>query len=235
MASRQAILQRARMLSSDVRELTLDPGPGFTFVPGQWVSLKLPSPDGGEILPRSYSIASWPRADGCIDLAVTRVSDGPGSNILHELSPGAVVTMSHAQGFFTMPDSLPRAALLVATGTGVAPLRAMVHAAHERGTAHRVTLLLGVRSLADVLYRDDFMALARTHPGFTFEPTLSRPSAPWTGRTGYVQSHLRELTQALAPCDVYVCGVSAMVQDVRRVLKDDLGFTRENIHTERYD
>ncbi len=235
MSLRQATLRAARMLSPDVREITVDPGPGFTFVPGQWVSLRLPQDGASEPLARSYSIASWPRPDGCLDLAVTRVTDGPGSNYLHEIAPGVTLPMTHAQGFFTLPDTLPRAVLMVATGTGVAPLRSMLHAAFEHGNDCPITLLFGVRTADDLIYRPEFEALARQHRHFRFVPTLSRPTESWSGRTGYVQTHLRDLAAPLGPCDVYVCGLSAMIKDVRRVLKDDLGFTREHIHTERYD
>ena len=223
------------MLSPDVRELTFDPGPGFAFTPGQWVSLRIPRPDDAEPLSRSYSIASWPRSDGGIDLAVTRVTEGPGSEYLHQITPGATLAMTHAQGFFTMPQPLPRPVLMVATGTGVAPLRSMLHAAFEQDNPHPITLLFGVRTEVDLLYRQEFEALARNHSLFRFEPTLSRPGDGWAGRSGYVQTHLADLTASLGPCDVYVCGLHAMINGVRKVLKDTLGFTRENIHTERYD
>lgn len=224
------------MLSSDVRALTLDPGEGFTFTPGQWVSLKIPRAEG-DPLPRSYSIASAPRADGCFDLAVTRVEGGPGSTWLHTAQPGATLAMSEATGFFTLPAQLPRPVLLVATGTGVAPMRAMLQAALRDGAAAvPFVLLFGVRTEADVLFADEFRALAARGPGFRFEPTLSRADDLHGGRAGYVQGHVPGLVRDLGgDCDVYVCGLNAMIKEVRRVLKEDLGFTRDRIHTERYD
>jgi ferredoxin-NADP reductase len=232
---RDARLTGARMLSPTVRELTFDPGPGFTFVPGQWVSFRIPQP-GGEMIPRAYSIASAPRADCCFDVAVTRVQGGPGSQFLHTVDPGATLTMTHAQGFFTL-NPVVRPVLMVATGTGVSPLRSMLlDAAQTREGEGPFVLLFGVRTEQDILYRDEFEALARDWPAFRFEPSLSRGSEQWQGRRGYVQTHVPELVRALGgDCDVYVCGLNKMIKEVRRVLKEDLGFSRERIHTERYD
>jgi ferredoxin-NADP reductase len=232
---RVATLTAARMLSPSVRELTIDPGPGFSFAPGQWVSLRLPQP-GQEELARAYSIASAPRADGTFDLAVTRVDGGAGSAFLHTIESGASLRLTQAQGFFTL-NPVVRPVLFVGTGTGVAPLRSMLTAHSEDpepGT--RFALLFGVRAEQDLLYREEFEALARRWPAFRFVPTLSRGSEAWPGRRGYVQTHLVEMVRELGgACDVYVCGLNRMIKEVRRVLKDDLGFTRERIHSERYD
>lgn len=225
---REATLVAARPLSDNVRELTLDPGAGFAFTPGQWVSVKVPSPDGAPIA-RSYSIASAPRPDGRFDLAVTRVEGGPGSTFLHAMAPGDVVTAGDPMGFFTLPSQLARPLLLVATGTGVAPFRAMLQAMGTAGPGVPVTLLFGARTERDLLYADELRAL----PWLRLVPTLSRADDAWPGLRGYVQAHLAAC--ALDGADAWVCGRSAMIRDVRKALKESLGFTRERVHTERFD
>lgn len=225
---REATLRAARTLSDNVRELTLDPGAGFAFTPGQWVSVKIPSPDGAP-LARSYSIASAPRPDGCFDLAVTRVEGGPGSTFLHAMAVGDVVTVGEPMGFFTLPSELARPLLLVATGTGVAPFRAMLQAMGTSGPGVPVTLLFGARTERDLLYADELRAL----PWLRLVPTLSRADDVWTGLRGYVQAHLA--AHAAEGADAWVCGRSAMIRDARKALKESLGFTRERIHTERFD
>ncbi len=232
----EARLTAARMLSPTVRELTFDAGPAFRFVPGQWVSLWLPQPNG-EAISRAYSIASPPREDGRFDIAVTRVTGGPGSEFLHACEPGATFRMSQAQGFFTLEPPV-RPILMVATGTGISPLRSMLLAGARDPlvTAQSCVLLFGCRATPDLIYAADFEALAAKWPRFRFEPTLSRGGEGCDGRTGYVQLHVPELVRSLGgDCDVYACGLSKMVREVRAVLKEQLGFTRERIHTERYD
>jgi CDP-4-dehydro-6-deoxyglucose reductase, E3 len=231
-----ATVTSTRMLAPTVREITLDPGPGFAFVPGQWVSLRVPQP-GGEELGRAYSIASPPRDDGRFDLAVTRVEGGPGSSYLHTVEPGAVFQVTQAQGFFTLAQPT-RPVVMVGTGTGVAPLRSMLFSASREAQAPPMpfVLLFGVRTEQDILYRAEFEALEHTWAAFRFVPTLSRPAAGWAGRRGYVQVHLPEIIAALGgDCDVYACGLNRMLREVRRVLKEDLGLPRQRIHTERYD
>ena len=232
---RKAKLVRARTLTSTVRELTFDPGPDFTFDPGQWVSVRIPASEG-EDLARSYSIASAPRGDGTFDLAVTRVEKGPGSNFLHALEVGTSLPISRAQGFFTQ-DDFERPAVMVATGTGVSPFRSMLEHLDAAGAfPHSVTLLLGIRTKQDVLYGGEFEQMVARRPNLRFEPTLSRGDAEWTGRRGYVQSHLTELLDAYdRECDIYICGVSRMVKDVRKILKSELGITKDRIHSERFD
>jgi CDP-4-dehydro-6-deoxyglucose reductase, E3 len=233
----EARLTAARMLSPSVRELTFDPGPDFRFVAGQWVSFRIPLP-GQEEIGRAYSIASPPRSDGTFEIAVTKVPTGPGSTYLHSIEPGTSLRMTHAQGFFTL-NPVVRPVIMVATGTGVCPLRSMILDTDQdadREPDARFVLLFGVRTEEDILYRAQFETLASRWPGFSFVPSLSRGSDAWQGRRGYVQSHLAEWVHSVGgDCDVYVCGLNKMIREVRRVLKDELGFTRERIHTERYD
>lgn len=234
MAPRTASLVAARMLSRDVRELTFEPDVPLSFEPGQWVSLKIPRADGST-LARSYSIASAPRADGRFDLAVTLVDGGEGSTWLHSAQLGASLEVSDAAGFFTLPDPIARPLLMVATGTGVAPFRAMLQRLYALGDAPRVTLLFGARTEADLIYADEFRSLSSRHPEFHFEPTLSRAGEGHAGRSGYVQLHVPALAGELGECEAYACGLQAMVGEVRKVLKESLGFPRARIHTERYD
>ena len=226
----------AEMLSPSVRSLTFSVvGSDCVYVAGQWVNLYVPTPEGDAM--RAYSIASAPdpaRRDR-FEIAVTYVAGGPVSTALHALPLGARMEMDGPWGFFTRADAAPSSpAVFVGTGTGLSPLRAMLQEEVGRPGSPLV-LLFGCRTEADILYRDEIAAWAKQHPRFRYEVTLSRPSPDWPGRTGYVQAHLAELVGPLRPAHVYVCGLSRMVKDVRRILKEDLGLDRKSIHTERYD
>ena len=234
---------RARSLSPSVRELTFEreDGQPMLFEPGQWVNVTVPaaSDPTGEFK-RSYSFASAPDGSPSFDIAITRVQGGPVSTWLHAVEPGAVLPFSGPQGFFTRPASGGPPSLMVATGTGVTPMRSMIRAAIASGAEARIVLLLGVRHEEDMLYAPEFFELARDNAFFRFETTLSQPQDSWSGRRGYVQGHVPELWQELAARGVagphaYVCGLRRMVGSVRDMLRRDLALPREAVHTERYD
>ncbi len=231
---REAKLVAARMLSPEVRELTIDPGADFRFVAGQWVSFRIPAQ--GQVAARAYSIASAPRSDGPFQIAVTRVEQGLGSGYLHALELPAVLPMTGPEGLFRLEEPT-RPILMVATGTGVSPLRSMLLAAEDAGQElPPTTLLFGMRTESDLLYSADFERLAGKWRAFRYAPTLSRADQAWSGRRGYVQAHVAELVRALGgDCDVYACGLNEMIKEVRGLLKSELGFARQRIHTERYD
>jgi CDP-4-dehydro-6-deoxyglucose reductase, E3 len=234
---REVVVRQTQQLSPSVRGLTLACADGapLMFVPGQWVNLELEV--AGRRDKRAYSIASAPNpADPCaFELAVTRVDDGLVSRALHELPVGSVLAMDGPHGFFTREGQTHLPAWFVGTGTGVCPLRAMLQAELESAEGPPLGLLLGVRNEGEILYRAEFEALAAMHPRFRFHATLSRPSPDWSGRTGYVQTHLADLIDLSAKPHVYVCGLSRMVGSVRKVLKEELGLERRSVHSERYD
>src|SRR5260370_30343274 len=104
----------------------------------------------------------------------------------------------------------------------------------SRDISHKVTLLFGVRYECSLLYRKDFEQMAREHSNFRFWPTLSRPEPGWTGRAGHVQAHLAEAIGERRDVNVFICGLAAMVDDVRSILKSN-GFDRRRIICEKYD
>jgi CDP-4-dehydro-6-deoxyglucose reductase len=236
---RRVVVRRTEVLSPSVRGIRLacQDGQPLSFIPGQWVNLHVDAADGRD--KRAYSIASAPdRAHPDeFEIAVTRVETGKISLSLHALGEGSDLDIEGPYGFFTRADHEhdQRAALFVGTGTGVGPLRSMITAELKHANGPELTLLFGCRSEADILYRAEFEQLAAAHPRFSFEPTLSRPSAAWRGRRGYVQTQLADLLADKQRPEVYICGLSNMVNDVRDTLKRSLGYQRTQIHSERYD
>jgi len=201
----------------------------FPFLPGQFVSLTAPL--NGRQITRAYSICSSPSGNH-FEICFNRVQDGRFSPFLYDLQPGDTVQAKGPHGYFTIknPD---RPILMIATGTGIAPFRSMLLHMLPRGAASSITLLFGVRHEEGILYRHEFEELQRRHPNFRFWPTLTRPPETWKARTGRVQTHLDEAL-ATAGLDVYVCGLNAMVKDVRAILKD-AGLERGRTFYERYD
>ena len=224
----EARLVRARPVTGHVRELTFErvDGQPMAFDAGQWVNAVLPVAIGAtEDITRSYSIASPPDGTARFEIAFTRVKDGPGSTWLYTLEPGVGLPLIEPQGLFTRPASKGHPSLIVATGKGVTP--------------SPLWLVLGARREQELVYRDELEALAKANDFVRFVPTLSRPDAPWDGRRGYVQAHVRELWDELASLGAaphaYVCGLERMVSSVRELLRKDMAVARQQVHSERYD
>jgi CDP-4-dehydro-6-deoxyglucose reductase len=201
------------------------------FIPGQFVSFT--DLVEGKQITRAYSIASAPSESNRFELCLNLVHDGHLSPRLFSMQPGESVEMQPPLGTFVIrhPD---RDAVLVATGTGIAPFRSILHA-HLRENSRAFTLLFGVRHEYSLMYRTEFEEMARRFPRFRFLPTLTRPGADWNGRAGRVQQHLMPaIGDHVGDIDVFLCGLKAMVDDVRQILKA-AGFDRKQIFYEKYD
>src|SRR5260370_11107318 len=187
-------LLSARFLPPNARELVFAriDGRQMSFEPGQWVNTILPMAPDNARAKRSYSIASNPDGSPRFEIAVTHVIGGAASTWLHSIVPGVVVPFTGPQGFFTRPLSGASPALMIATGTGVTPLRSMIRAAVGAGSRAPLWLLLGVRHEEDLLYEEELRALAQTHQFVRFEPTLSQPREDsWGARRDHAQRHVR--------------------------------------------
>ncbi len=200
------------------------------FKPGQFVSFN--EVFNGKKITRPYSIASLPDGNR-FELCLNLVENGVFSHFLFNMKPGDSVEMGAPLGFFTVRNPT-KEALFIATGTGIAPFRPMVPDYLSHPQAGPLTLLFGLRYENSIYYREEFEKAAAKHANFQFWPTLSRPEPSWTGRTGHVQVHLLEAIGDRRDLDVYICGLKAMVDDVRAILKG-LGFDRKQIIFEKYD
>ncbi len=228
----------ARLLSSHelapgVRHFVLEAPEvaSLPFTPGQWVSLSREL--HGKKITRAYSIASAPDETNRFALCLNKVEDGVFSPFLFDMAEGDSVDMKGPYGTFVLRHP-EREIVMIATGTGIAPFRSMLDFHFASGLQPKVTLLFGVRYPETILYRNDFEAWEVQHPNFQFWPTLSKAPADWTGRRGHVQQHLDEALAGRTDVDVYVCGLRAMVDDVRELLKAK-GFDRKQIISEKYD
>ncbi len=207
----------------------------FGFVPGQWLSVKTTTPDGEEMT-RAYSIASPPSGNGHVAFCLNRGQDGIMSNYLCSLDEGAEIVFQGPFGDFILRPPL-RDTVFIATGTGIAPFRSMLHwllAEQGRHQGRQFWLLFGARREQDIYYREEFERLAAEHANFHFLPTLSRASAEWKGLRGYVQQHLAEIVGARTDMHAYICGLDKMVKANRELLKS-LGWDRTSIRYEKYD
>jgi ferredoxin-NADP reductase len=213
-------------------------GEALPFIPGQFLTFLLPSPDG--IKRRSYSIASIPGKTNDIEIAISYIAGGIASETFFKLTKGSVLTGSGPFGRLILrPQETPKRFILVATGTGVAPYRAMLPELAmrmENDPQLQVVLLLGVQYRADFLYLEDFLTFAQQHPRFDFRAHLSRenvtPLAPYEYQ-GRVQTAFPNLMLDPAGDLVYLCGNPDMIDDAFAVLTDE-GFAPQSVRREKY-
>ena len=216
-------------------EFEMEGGPRFGFVPGQWLSLKQTRPNGEE-LTRAYSIASPPADDSRFALCLNRVQDGFMSNFLCDMKEGENISWQGPFGDFILRPPL-RDTIFIATGTGIAPFRSMLHWLLTDPSRHQgrsFFLLFGSRTEKDIYYHQEFRQLAAQHANFDYLPTLSRGGPEWKGLRGYVQEHVPGIVQGRAEMNAYICGLDKMIKANRELLKG-LGWDRKSIRYEKYD
>jgi CDP-4-dehydro-6-deoxyglucose reductase, E3 len=206
-------------LTHDVRVVRLelrDPGE-IRFQAGQFVSFEVPKPGVPFPVTRPYSIASPPSNHDAIDLLLNLVPGGPGSEFLFSLKRGDPVSFRGPAGTFVLREYPDRRLLFVATGTGIAPIRSMIHARLPSPTP--VTLIWGLRNERDLYYQDELATLADEFPEFSYTITLSQPSPQWHGDTGRVQAAVDAATSRVDDLAVYVCGGRDMIKSVSALIR----------------
>jgi ferredoxin-NADP reductase len=238
-----------RMLAPSVGHYSFvrEDGQPLDFIPGQFIQIHFSYADG-TATKRSYSLATiHDHAMGpgeAVEIAVSYVPGGAATALFEGLDIGSTVNASGPFGrFCLMPQDTNRRYLLIATGTGVTPYRAMLPEL-ERLIAERgieVVLLFGARTPSELLYGDEFRAFATKHPSnFRFVPCFSR-ELPEEGsaqahadvRHGYVQQFLDAFTPDAAGDIAYLCGNPNMVDACFESLKGH-GLAVAQIRREKY-
>lgn len=239
-------------------ELLFDAGREIRFIAGQFVSVVLPKDKvtpppaagpkgllsskgaalppatGGGVIRRAYSVASPPEARDRLNLIVKLVQGGVVTTWFWTLKPGDRFKIHGPFGKFTLPEKIDFEPLFVATGTGIAPFRSMIHSLLSAGFKGRMSLLFGARFETMIPYNEEFLELARANPHFTYLPTVSRPSPGWKGASGYVQTQVGKLLSDPSAVRVYICGLNEMIQPVQAVCLK-AGLPKNRISYEKYD
>jgi ferredoxin-NADP reductase len=220
-------LVSSRMLAPGVRHYRFIRADGQpqAFIPGQFVQVHFDH-DGVQ-LKRSYSIATVSEDEdaGLVEMAVSFVPGGAATNLFEGLAEGDCVNASGPYGRFILHEAdANRRYLLIATGTGVTPYRAMFPQIRQRiaERGQRFVLLFGARSPTELLYGEEFETFARDNPGFEFYPCFSRASRDEprpNDRRGYVQDVLAELSPDASADIAYLCGNPNMVDTAFNALK----------------
>jgi len=192
--------------------LRLPPTVDFYFIPGQYIEVI-----GNNGVRRSYSLANSILSEKVLELHIREVSAGVMSGYwFHEAKINDLLRLNGPLGTFFLRDVSGIDLIFLATGTGIAPLKAMLESVDKlpvKSKPKSVTLLWGVRTSQD-LYLD--VGGVRCEYSFEFIPVLSSPDDGWSGATGYVQDVLLERFQDWNNAAVYACGSNDMICDSRK-------------------
>lgn len=191
--------------------LKTPPASPMRFLPGQYVDVIA---DG---VRRSYSLANAPRADGLLELVIKRYPGGHLSGYWFERArPNDLLRIEGPFGTFFLREEGPTSIIFLATGTGIAPVKALLEelaADPARASRHRLSVFWGNREAESFCWDPVGLGL-----DVAFHHLLSGLDANWGGKRGYVQE--AAIHNGIDPNDtvVYACGSSAMIASARVAL-----------------
>ncbi|MDX6311353.1 MAG: 3-phenylpropionate/trans-cinnamate dioxygenase ferredoxin reductase component [Streptomyces sp.] len=213
-----------------VLQLRLPTGQRAAFTAGQYLKVLLPDGDS-----RNYSMANPPHQNDSVQLHIRVVPGGRFSDgILPGLDKDDPLTVELPYGEFSLGTESHRPAVLLATGTGFAPVKSMVEDQLRRRADRPLHLYWGGRREEDLYLRDLAAGWAARAPWFGFTPVLSEPGPGWTGRTGWVHRAVLADHPDLAGHEVYACGSPAMTAAARDGFVTLGGLAPDSFHSDAF-
>jgi ferredoxin-NADP reductase len=223
--------------TANVKTLTLTLPTWLPHRAGQHYDVRLSAPDGYQAQ-RSYSIASAPERVGEIDLTVERLEDGEVSSYLDDVLVvgDQLEVRGPIGGYFVWEVAQGGPLLLIAGGSGIVPLMAMLRHRAAAGATVPTRLLYSSRTPTDVIYRDELETLRAASTGLEVFHTFTRTQpAGWRGYARRIDTPmLQEVIQPLGPAPLtYICGPTLFVETAANGLAQ-LGVPAAQIRTERF-
>jgi CDP-4-dehydro-6-deoxyglucose reductase len=186
------------------------------FLPGQYVEILLE--DGQR---RSYSLAVAPEHESLTQLKL-HIRHTPGGrftdHVFGNMKLNDMLRIEGPFGTFYLRENSDKPIVLLAGGTGFAPIKSIVETALQKGSRRPMHLYWGGRTRQDIYMMDLAQSWAQQHPQIHFNPVLSMatPACDWQGRTGYVHEAVMSDLPDLSGHQVYACGTPLMVNAARR-------------------
>ncbi len=191
-----------------VLQLKLPANERLQFLAGQYIDILVK--DGK---PRSFSLANAPHDDEFLELHIRNIPGGAFTHhVFSEMKERDIMRIKGPLGGFFLHEDSPKPILFVASGTGFAPVKAIVEHALQIGVTRPMHFYWGVRKEAD-FYMLDKVKLWEAR-GIRFTPVVS--DEPWSGRSGFVHHAVLEDYADLSGHQVYVCGAPVVVEAAHR-------------------
>ncbi|MGB0629879.1 MAG: FAD-binding oxidoreductase [Alphaproteobacteria bacterium] len=231
--SRQATVTEVELISSTVAKLVVEPDADavpVSFIPGQYVHLSVPGT--GEN--RSYSFANAAFETGKYTFYIKILEQGAMSDYLSgDAKPGDELTVTGPFGrFYLRPVQRP--VLMVAGGTGLAPMLSMLDTmVAQDDTQQPVKLLYGANEADEFFGLDQIAGYAGQGLDVSVELCVVNPGDGWTGATGHVTDSLRAELINSGDCDVYLCGPPPMIDAAEAWLAEN-GVDASHVHAEKF-
>jgi CDP-4-dehydro-6-deoxyglucose reductase len=211
-------VQKLEKVSHDVAVLSLKlpASERLQFLSGQYIDILLK--DGKR---RSFSLANAPHDDEFLQLHVRHVAGGTFTEfVFNQMQEKAILRFEGPLGTFFLREDSDKPIILLATGTGFAPIKGIVEHALFTGIQRPISVYWGGRHKSDLYMFDLAQKWAAEHANVKFVPVLSQPAEEdsWTGRTGHVQDCALADHPDIAAYQVYACGSPAMVTEAHKVL-----------------
>ncbi|SFS96726.1 NADH:ubiquinone reductase (Na(+)-transporting) subunit F [Saccharopolyspora flava] len=202
-------------IARDIRRLVVELDEPMSFNPGQYAEILVP----GTGAARQYSMANPPSETSRLEFHVRRTPGGIATDgwMFAGLAVGERIELKGPLGDFGMPVAQEEPAILIAGGTGLAPLKSIVRHALDHDLAPELHLYHGGRSRQDLYDVEFFTDLARRHPHFGYRPCLSEED--WDGATGLVTDVVLADFQSCRGLSAYLCGPPGMVEAGVKALK----------------
>ncbi len=217
------------MVAADVIKIILraPPNNSLRYLAGQYIDVI-----GKEGVRRSYSLANAQREDGKLELHVRHVPQGVMSQYwFGGAQSNDLLRLEGPLGTFSLRNTQPSNLIFLATGTGIAPVKAMLETLAtepQQLAGKRIYIYWGGRTESDLYWSPQLLQL-----DLNFIPVLSRADAQWAGRTGYVQDVLLADNIDLADSVVYACGSDAMIHSAREQLLA-VGLPSKNFYSDAF-
>jgi CDP-4-dehydro-6-deoxyglucose reductase, E3 len=218
-----------------VLKLQLPANQNLQYRAGQYVEFILR--DGAR---RSYSMANAPHELGsppAIELHLRHMPGGKFTDhVFSALKEKDILRMEGPFGSFFLREDSNKPIILLASGTGFAPIKALIQQLRHKGSTRDITLYWGCRRKADLYQHEWCLQTAAELGNLRYEPVLSepRPSDNWVGRTGLVHRAVMADWPDLSGHQVYACGAPIMVDSARRDLSAHCGFPAEEFYADSF-
>ncbi len=218
-------------LAPDVRALFLKipATERLQFLPGQYIDILLK--DGGR---RGFSLANMPGDDALLELHIKKVPGGAFTgHVFGALKEKDILRFEGPLGTFFIRQESTRPLLMVATGTGFAPIKSMLESLFAQGSVRPIHFYWGVRHVEDFYYQDLLSEWQSRHDHFQVTRIVSRPDASWSGATGYVTAQVIHDFPDASAIDAYICGHPDMVFSLSDALQG-AGLNPEHVFADAF-